>query len=201
MGTQDSRTVVLVAVLGALGNILSGLSIFSAPLIPSIPFGAVSVSLALDLSHLSTFIGALIGGPMVGTLTGFISGALAAYQFGFAQGNIITGVALPIGKALTGLAAGLLMTRLGLLRRERRPLLLVPTTVLAYVPEGLYTAFIFIVLFPAVYGLPLSVVYLITAQILVKAFFEMLVLGIVVAALLSNRAFQNFARGITSGVS
>lgn len=41
--------MVLVAVLGALGNILSGSSIFSAPLIPSIPFGAVSVSLALDL--------------------------------------------------------------------------------------------------------------------------------------------------------
>jgi hypothetical protein len=71
--------------------------------------------------------------------------------------------------------------------------------VLAYIPERLYTAFIFIVLFPAVYGLPLSVVYPITAQILVKAFFEMLVLGVVVAALLSNRAFQNFARGITSG--
>ena len=95
MGTRDSRAVVLVAVLGALGNILSGLSIYSAPLIPAIPLGAISISLALDLSHLSTFIGALVGGPLAGTLTGFISGALAAYQFGFAQGNIITGIALP----------------------------------------------------------------------------------------------------------
>jgi hypothetical protein len=199
LGTMDSRTVVLVAVLGALGNIMSGLSIYSAPLIPSIPFGAVSISLALDLSHLSTFIGALIGGPMTGTLTGFISGALAAYQFGFAQGNIVTGIALPIGKALTGLVAGLLMRRRGLLRREGKPLLLVPITVLAYIPESLYTAFIFIVLFPAIYGLPLSVVYLLTAQILVKAFFEMLVLGGAIAALLSNRAFRNFAVSIASG--
>lgn len=79
MGTMNSRTVVLVAVLGAFGNILSGLSIYSAPLIPAIPLGAISVSLALDLSHLSTFIGALV------------DGGLAAYQFGFAQGNIITG--------------------------------------------------------------------------------------------------------------
>lgn len=91
------------------------------------------------------------------------------------------------------------MAGLGSLRRVGRLLLLVPTAVLAYIPESLYTALIFIVLFPATYGLPLSVVYLITAQILVKAFFEILVLGVVVTALLSNRAFKAFAVSIAAG--
>ena len=97
---MSSRKLVFIAVMGAVGNVLSGLSIFSAPLIPSIPLGAISVSLALDLSHLSTFVSALIGGPVVGAATGLIGGAVAAYQFGFSQGNLITGFGLPIGKAL-----------------------------------------------------------------------------------------------------
>ena len=36
--------------------------------IQRIPLGPVSVSLALDLSHLATFIAALLGGPVIGGL-------------------------------------------------------------------------------------------------------------------------------------
>jgi hypothetical protein len=98
--------------MGAFGNALSGLSIYSAPLIPEISLGAITLSLALDLSHLATFISALIGGPIFGATTGLISGAVVAYEFGFSKGNVLTGFALPIGKAITGAVAGLLISKL-----------------------------------------------------------------------------------------
>jgi len=191
------KSIVFTAVMGAIGNVLSGLSIYSAPLIPSIPLGAVSISLALDLSHLSTFIAALIGGSSVGAATGFVGGAIAAYQFGFSQGNVITGFGLPIGKAITGATAGFLISKLGFFKNERKPLLFIPITLLAYVPEAIYTAVLFIVVFPAVYGLPLFVVYLITTQILIKASVEMVAIGIIGVALLSNRGFNSFAKGFS----
>ena len=188
----SSKTLVFIAVMGAIGNVLSGLSIFSAPIIPSIPLGGTSISLALDLSHLSTFISALVGGPIIGAATGLIGGAVAAYQFGFSQGNLITGFGLPIGKAITGAVAGLLIYKFGLSQKDRNPLFFIPTTLLSYVPEAIYTAFLFIMVFPIVYGLPISLAYLITLQILVKASIEMVAIGMIGAALLSHRGFMSF---------
>jgi hypothetical protein len=147
---------------------------------------------------LSTFIGALIGGSSVGAATGFVGGAIAAYQFGFSQGNMITGFGLPIGKAITGATAGFLISKLGFLKKDRMTLLFIPTALLAYVPEAIYTAFLFIIVFPAVYGFPLSIVYLITTQILIKASVEMVAIGIIGAGLLSNRGFNGFAKGFSS---
>lgn len=190
-----TKIVVFIGVMGAIGNVLSGLSIYSAPLIPSIPLGAISISLALDLSHLSTFISALIGGPIVGAATGFIGGAIASYEFGFSQGNIITGFGLPIGKAITGATAGLLISVFGFLMKKRNPLFFVPTTLIAYIPEAIYTAFLFIVIFPAVFGLPIAWVYLFTTQMLIKASIEMVISGVIIAALLKNRAFTLYASG------
>jgi LytS/YehU family sensor histidine kinase len=182
--------------MGAIGNVLSGISIYTSPLIPSIPLGVIQISLALDLSHLATFIGALVGGPIIGAGTGFVGGAIAAYQFGFSQGNLITGFGLPIGKAITGVIAGLLISKFNFLKQDRNPFFFILITLIAYIPEAIYTAFLFVVVFPAVFGLPLSVVYLITTQILVKAFFEMVIMGIICGVLLSNQGFLRFTRGV-----
>lgn len=192
-GVRSSKGVVLIAVMSALGNVLSFISIKVSPIIPSIPLGPISVSLALDLSHVTTFIAALFGGPALGGLTGAIGGLVAAYEFGFSKGNLITGFGLPVGKALTGVTAGLVMRAFGLL--DGRRLLTVPSTVISYVPEALFTAFLFIVVFPPVFGLPLWLANLIAAQIIAKAFFEMVVMGLIIAALLGNRGFTEYVKG------
>lgn len=192
-GVRSTKGIVFVAVMSALGNVLSAFSITVSPIVPSIPLGPVSFSLAIDLSHITTFIAALFGGPAVGGLTGLVGGFVAAYEFGFSKGNLVTGFGLPVGKALTGVTAGLLMRGFGILNRRR--LLMVPAAVASYLPEAVYTAFLFIVVFPAVLGLPVFLVKLITAQILVKAFFEMIIMGLILAALVENRGFTEYVKG------
>jgi len=187
-----SKTLTFIALMGALGNVLSFISIQLAPLIPSIPLGPVSFSLALDLSHITTFISALFGGPIVGGMTGLIGGLVAAFEFGFSKGNIITGFGLPAGKAMTGVAAGLVMARL---RVNGNRLTMVMATVIAYIPEALFTAFIFISLFPIFFGMPPSIASAITVQILVKAFFEMIAMGLILTGMLGNQGFTGYVKG------
>lgn len=190
---RSTKGVIFVALMSSLGNVLSFLSIKVSPLVPPIPLGFISVSMAFDLSHTTTFISSLFGGPILGGLTGLIGGLVAAYEFGFSQGNLITGFGLPVGKALTGLTAGLIMSRLNPLRGNR--LKMIAATVCAYIPEGLFTAVLFIFILQPLFHIPPIVVYPLTAQILVKAFIEMVVMGLILAALLGNRGFSEYVRG------
>ena len=187
-----SKTLTFIALMGALGNVLSFISIQLAPLIPSIPLGPVSFSLALDLSHITTFISALFGGPIVGGMTGLIGGLVAAFEFGFSKGNIITGFMLPIGKAMTGIAAGLVMARLRINGNRLRMIL---ATVIAYIPEGVLTASLFIFLFPLLFGTPIFVAKAIAVQILVKAFIEMIAMGFILASMIGNQGFTDYVKG------
>ncbi len=187
----QSKTLAFAATMAALGNALSFLSIQLTPLVPSIPLGPVTVSLALDLSHLSTFIAALFGGPVVGGLTGLLSGLVAAFEFGFSQGNVVTGIGLPLGKAMTGVAAGYVFRRLYV---EGNPLRMVASTALSYVPEALLTLALFRYVLPVVAGLPAGLATAIAIQIIVKAFFEMVLLGLVMVGLTSNAVFSDLAR-------
>ncbi len=193
MSSLSSKTVVFVALMSALGNVLSALSITVSPIIPSIPLGPISVSLALDLSHVTTFIAALFGGPIIGGLTGMIGGLVAAYRFGFSSGNLITGFSLPIGKALTGVTAGYVMSFYGLLDRHRLSTVL--TTVISYIPEGIFTAFVFLYMLQPVFGLPMAVIRIITIQILVKAIFEMVVMGLLLTAMMGNQGLSGYVKG------
>jgi uncharacterized membrane protein len=177
--------------MAALGNVLSFISIQLAPIAPSVPLGPVSVSLAFDLSHIATFVAALFGGPAVGALTGLVGGLVAAFQFGFSQGNFVTGIALPLGKAATGLVAGILVGRIDF---SKRRLLFVPATVIAYVPEGVFTAYIFASLYPVLFGMPQFIADALTVQILVKATIEMVLMGLIVAGLYGNGSFVAYAR-------
>src|SRR4030042_4043481 len=106
LNISTSKGLSFVAMMAALGNVLSFISIQLSPIVPSIPLGPISFSLALALSHLATFTASLLGGPIVGGLTGLVGGSVAAFQFGFSTGNLITGFALPLGKAMTGVVAG-----------------------------------------------------------------------------------------------
>jgi len=187
----QSKTLAFAATMAALGNALSFLSIQLTPLVPSIPLGPVTVSLALDLSHLSTFIAALFGGPFVGGLTGLLSGLVAAFEFGFSKGNLVTGIGLPLGKAMTGVAAGYVFRRLYV---EGSSLRMVASTVVAYVPEALLTLVLFRYVLPVVAGLPAGIATAVAVQIVVKAFFEMVLLGLVMVGLTANAVFGDLAR-------
>ncbi len=187
----QSKTLAFAATMAALGNALSFLSIQLTPLVPSIPLGPVTVSLALDLSHLSTFIAALFGGPVVGGLTGLLSGLVAAFEFGFSQGNVVTGIGLPLGKAMTGVAAGYVFQRLYVKGSSLR---MVASTAVSYVPEALLTLVLFRYVLPVVVPLPAGIATAIAVQIIVKAFFEMALLGLVMVWLTRNAVFDDLAR-------
>jgi len=186
---STAKGLSFVALMAALGNVLSFISIQLSPIIPSIPLGPISFSLALDLSHLATFTASLLGGSIVGGFTGLVGGFVAAFQFGFSTGNIITGFALPLGKAMTGVVAGILFKRLSSGRLEA-----MTVTVISYVPEAIFTAFIFVYLYPMFYGLPSAIASLIAAQIIVKAFIEMLIIGAILAYMFGSKGFKAFLK-------
>jgi riboflavin transporter FmnP len=190
---STSKGLSFIAMMAALGNVLSFISMQLSPLIPSIPLGPINFSLALDLSHLATFTAALLGGPVIGGLTGLVGGFVAAFQFGFSQGNIITGIGLPLGKAVTGIVAGIIMKRI-----KDGGWRLIAATVISYIPEAVFTAVIFIVLYPIYYGLPVSVAELITLQIIVKAFVEMVILGVLLKYISGSKPFRNITRSFAS---
>jgi len=189
----NTKKITFIAMMAAMGNVLSLISIRMAPLVPSIPLGpGLTFSLALDLSHIATFIAALFGGPVVGGLTGMIGGMIAAFEFGFSQGNFLTGFGLPIGKALTGIAAGVLMKRL----EERGGVMYVIGTILSYIPEALLTVVIFMWLFPLFIPFSEAWVTLFTIQILVKAFVEMIIMGVILTRVMGNRGFKVYIQGL-----
>jgi len=189
------KSLTFIAMMAALGNVLSFISIKLAPLMPTIPLGPTSFSLALDLSHLSTFIAALFGGPAVGGLTALIGSLVAAFEFGFSQGNFITGFGLPLGKTLTGLTAGILMRRLVV---DRSRVMMVVSTVVSYIPEGIVTYIIFMYLFPLFIPGSSFWVAAMIVQVLVKAAIEMVVMGVLLAALIDNQGFTQLVKGYFS---
>jgi hypothetical protein len=191
-GNLDSKNITFVAVMAALGNVLSFISIRLAPIVPNISMGFTSFSLALDLSHLATFTAAFFGGPLIGGLTGMIGGLVAAFEFGFSKGNLLTGFGLPVGKALTGLTAGFLTLRMGV---EKDRMRMVLYTVFSYVPEGIWTVIIFLLLFPIFIPFSSFWVKAVTIQVLVKAVIEMIVMGLILAGMVANQGFTEYVRG------
>jgi hypothetical protein len=193
INASTSKGLSFIALMAALGNVLSFISIQLSPIVPSIPLGPVNFSLALDLSHLATFTAALLGGPVIGGLTGLVGGFVAAFQFGFSQGNIITGIGLPLGKAVTGIVAGILFRRISIGRWKT-----LIVTVISYIPEAIFTAVIFVYLYPIFYGLPTAIAVIVATQIIVKAFVEMLILGTILTYIAGSRGFQAFTRSLSS---
>lgn len=188
MTKLESKQITFIAIMGALGNVLSFLTTQLVPLAPNIPLGPVSVSLALDISHLATFIAALFGGPVIGGITGAVGGMVAAFEFGFSKGNLVTGIGLPLGKALTGYTAGLLFKRYEIDNVVRSAIL----TIIAYIPEGILTLVLFRFLLPFVSGIPVNVSTLIGIQIVAKAVIEMAVLGFLLIGLITSSGFTDY---------
>ena len=189
MTELGSKSLTFIAVMAALGNVLSFITTQLTPIAPNIPLGPVQVSLALDISHLTTFIAALFGGPLIGGITGAIGGLVAAFEFGFSKGNFITGFGLPLGKALTGIAAGLLFKKYKVDSVVKAASL----TLISYIPEAILTLILFRYLLPPLMGVSMGLGTLIGFQIIVKACVEMITLGILLKYITGNAGFKGFA--------
>ncbi len=180
------KILIFTVMMGALGNVLFMLS-----------QTVLSWSqIALDISHIGTLIAAIYGGPLTGLIAGTLVGLGPGLYFGYIGGSLgLLGlVGLPAGKALTGIFVGLLTRWLKINKRRVSSLTVIPTVLIGYIPECIFTVFFFQVLvaiflpFAAQFLIPLLV------PILVKAWIEIGIMSFFMAALIGNKGFSDFVR-------
>lgn len=181
----DTKKLTFTIMMGALGSALFLVSYTIGPIVPGI--------IALDLSLLAVFIAGIYAGPKSGFATGLIAGIIPGIMFGpLGTGGALGLIALPLGKSLTGLTVGLLAIILqGKGNRVHKSILVIPITLLAYIPEGIFTYAYFTVLLPLfLNSAPLASAIVNTTMI--KAIAEVIIMGIIIAVLLYNKAVNNF---------
>lgn len=190
-GIEDPRKIVFVALMGALGNVMFIVSqtIFKAS------------QIALDLSHIGTFVAAVYGGPWIGFLTGLIVGIGPGLNFGYFGGTLgLLGViGLPVGKALTGLTVGYITRFFKLENTKRSAWKVSLATLVGYVPECIFTVVYFewlvVILLPDVaasFTLYFGSMHLLVLSILAKAWVEIALLSIFMGTLVGNNGFNDF---------
>jgi uncharacterized membrane protein len=184
---MDAKQTAFVAMMSALGLLLSAISLNVAPLLTAVGQSGA----ALDLSHIATFIAAIFGGPYVGAIVGFLSGIYSGYYFGYVMGSlgVLSLIGVPFGKALTGLTAGFLYKRLKINNSSRSSTITIPITLISYIPECIYTIFYFLYIVLYVYGTAMSFMIPI---VIPKAWIEITVMSIIMGALAGNISFKEF---------
>ncbi len=186
---MNTKQTAFIAMMSALGTVISGITLHMAPLSVVIPGHGGA---ALDLSHLATFIAAIFGGPYVGALVGFLSGIYAGYYFGYIMGSlgVLSLISVPIGKALTGLTAGFLYKKLRISNSPRSSTLTVPIILVSYIPECLFTITYFLYIILYVYGYAMAFMIPI---VIPKAWIEIALMSLLMSALAGNTGFKEFA--------
>jgi hypothetical protein len=172
--------------MSALGSCLFLISYVLGQIIPGI--------VAIDFSLLAVFIVGIYAGPKAGFATGLIVGILPGIMFGpMGTGGVLGLVALPLGKSFTGLTVGLLDRgfRLNSIDNKlRKAILGIPATLLAYIPEGLFTCAYFTLLLPLILNSVIANAIVIT--IMTKAVAEVVLMSVIIAILLYNKGVSNF---------
>jgi thiamine transporter ThiT len=192
---NNPRRIVFIALMAALGNVMFVISqtIFKAG------------QIALDLSHIGTFIAAIYGGPWLGFLTGFMVGVGPGMYFGYLGGSLgLLGlIGLPVGKALTGLTTGYL-ARILRIDSTKHPSWKIPVaTLTGYIPEALFTILFFESFVPLL--IPDVAKYLMQAgsmspfliPLMAKAWIEIAILTVFMGALVGNNGFNDFVKVFT----
>ncbi len=174
---KNSKEIALIVIMGALGNVLALTASY---------LGNIHPQVALDLSHIATFIIALNLGPLAGFTTGCIAGLFTYYRFGVigAYGPFLGLLIIPL-KGITGIFSGLLA-------RRTRPLFAVT---LGYIPESVGT-FLYMRYVAALF-LPAEVMQFIIpiiTTVLIKAWVEIFVLGALMEIIQRNQALQHFIK-------
>jgi riboflavin transporter FmnP len=178
---MNTKELTFALMMGALGSALFAISFYAAPIAPGI---------ALDFSLIAALIAGFFAGPTIGFTAGLFVGILPGIMFGpLGMGGVAGLIGLPIGKALSGLTAGLIGKALKLGQKPRSSLLGVPATYLAYVPEAIFTYGYFIFLLGIETG---GTVFL--TSILPKSLVEVTIISVIMAALMGNTGFSNFVR-------
>jgi len=99
-------------------------------------------------------------------------------------------IGLPIGKALTGLASGLIAKGLSISEKQHCSLT-IPVVLISYVPECLFTVAYFLYLMPIFIG---GGGIGILAFVLPKAWAEVVIISFLMAALVGNVGFRDFVK-------
>jgi riboflavin transporter FmnP len=181
MNKMNAKTLSFIAIMGALGNILFLISQSILQISPEV---------RPDFSLIAAFIAAFYGGPIIGFVTGLFVGIFPGIFFGpLGSGAWLGLLGLPIGKALTGLTAGLITKGLRLDEKQHYSLLAIPTVLTAYVPECLFTIAYFAYLMP--YFLVKEGAWLLPF-VLPKAWAEIIIMSVLMAALVGNIGFNSF---------
>jgi riboflavin transporter FmnP len=178
---MNTKELAFALMMGALGNTLFAISFYAGPIAPGI---------ALDFSLIAALIAGFFAGPTVGFTAGLFVGVLPGIMFGpLGMGGVAGLIGLPIGKALSGLTAGLIAKGLKFGQKSRSSLLGIPLTYLSYVPEAIFTYAYFIFLL----GIGTGGTVFFTG-ILPKAIVEITIISVIMAALMGNTGFSNFVR-------
>jgi riboflavin transporter FmnP len=178
---MNSKAITFIAMMSTLGNVLFLVSFYAGKLAPGV---------AIDFSLVGVFIAGLYGGPLVGLITGLFAGIFPGIFFGpMGSGSWVGLIGLPIGKALTGLMAGLLYKSLNMNQKTRQSVLVIPLVIASYIPECLFTVFYFVGLLPWLIGGGGASILIF---VLPKAFAEVVVMSFLMAALIGNQGFSNF---------
>jgi hypothetical protein len=176
----NTKSLTFAIMMGALGTGLFAASYYIAPIAPS---------LAFDFSLIGVLVAGYYGGPKLGFLTGLIAGILPGIMFGpLGSGGFFGLIGLPLGKALTGMTAGLLSSRVRFGQRNRPPILAIPLTFVAYIPESIFTWGYFVLLLGTTVG---TAVF---SAVIVKALIEISIMSVVMMLLLRNTGFSSYVR-------
>jgi riboflavin transporter FmnP len=180
MSNMETKRLAFALMMGALGSALFAVSYYAGPIAPGI---------ALDFSLIAVFIAGFYGGPTVGFVSGLFVGILPGVMFGpLGMGGALGLIGLPLGKALSGLTAGLLAKGLKLGQKPHSSLLGIPSTYIAYIPEAAFTYAYFVILMGITIG---GSVFL---TILPKSLVEVTIISVIMAALMGNKGFSDFVR-------
>jgi riboflavin transporter FmnP len=179
-----AKKVAFITMMVALGNLLSGISTYLGPIAPGVN---------LDLSHITTFIAAIWGGPVYGLIVGFFGGVWAGVYFGFIGGTFtwLSLIGLPLGKSLTGLTTGFFFKVFKIRQRKHASIITVPTVLMSFIPETLFTVAYFLTFAPFFF-VNFSFGMSLLAVILPKAWAEIIFMSFLMAALVGNKGFNVF---------
>ncbi len=181
---MNVKEITFIALLGSLANILFLISFYLGPIAP----GA-----SLDFSHIFIFVASVYGGPLIGFLTGLIGGILPGIYYGpLGACGWLGPIMLPIGKSLSGFSVGFL-SKVFRVKQSRKSLVMIPLTLVSYIPECIFTVVVFVALLPVFIGGDVaSLLSFLLVFVLPKAWAEIIFISFFMAALVGNTGFNSF---------
>ncbi len=168
--SDNNKNLLISITAGLMGNLLAYLSSMITPMQPQVIF---------DFSHIATFAVAVALGPIYGLLTGAIGAIYPYYEFAvLGIYGPLYGLAIILGKAMTGYFCGLL--------RHRMPTFLAVT--MSYIPECIYTQ---LFLLSMSFALPAgAMTWAIATGILMEGWVEVIIFSFIIEMVMRRRIIE-----------